>query len=64
MYICVCNAIRECELRSAARRQPGDVDAVYASLGKIPQCGTCLDDATDIILDERAAAQLPVLVAE
>lgn len=64
MIICVCNAIRECELRKAARCQAGDVDAVYASLGKIPQCGSCLDEATDIILDERENAQLPMLAAE
>lgn len=56
MYVCVCNAIRECELRAAARRHTGDVDAVYAALGKVPQCGSCLDEATDIILDERACA--------
>ncbi|PKB19435.1 bacterioferritin-associated ferredoxin [Novosphingobium kunmingense] len=62
MIICVCNAIRECEIRAAARRNAGDVDAVYAALGKVPQCGSCLDEATDIILDERARAQLPALV--
>ena len=53
MYVCVCNAIRDCELRKAARTHRGDVDAVYAALGKVPQCGQCLDEATDIIIDER-----------
>ncbi|MBS0476598.1 MAG: (2Fe-2S)-binding protein [Proteobacteria bacterium] len=62
MFVCVCNAIRECELRAAARTHPGDVDAVYAALGKVPQCGSCLDEATEIIIDERACAQLPVVV--
>jgi bacterioferritin-associated ferredoxin len=53
MYVCVCNAIRECELRRAARQTAGDADAVYAALGKVPQCGQCLDDAAHILIDER-----------
>lgn len=54
MYICICNAIREADLRSAARRCPGDADAVYASLGKQPQCCQCLDEAAEILIEERA----------
>ena len=54
MYICICNAIRETDLREAARKVPGDADAVYASLGKTPQCGQCLDDAALILIEERA----------
>lgn len=57
MYICVCNAIRECELRCAARACPGDPDAVYASLGKTPQCAQCLDEAAEILIEERFAAE-------
>lgn len=57
MYICVCNAIRECELRTAARACPGDADAVYACLGKTPQCAQCLDEAAEILIEERFAAQ-------
>lgn len=54
MYVCICNAIRESELREAARAVGGDADAVYASLGKTPQCGQCLDDAALILIEERA----------
>jgi len=57
MYICICNAIRECDLRSAARTCCGDADAVYASLGKTPQCAQCLDDAAEIIIEERFTAK-------
>ena len=56
MYVCVCNAIRECELRKAARRCPGDADAVYEFLGVRPQCGQCLDDAAELLIEERAQA--------
>lgn len=55
MYICVCNAIRENDLRTAARCHPGDPDAVYEKLGKRPQCGQCLDEAAEILIEERQA---------
>jgi len=56
MYICICNAIRETDLRAAARAHDGDADAVYAALGKTPQCGQCLDDAALILIQERQSA--------
>lgn len=62
MIICVCNAIRECELREAARKVPGDADAVYASLGKTPQCGQCLDDAAMILIEEREKLRSGALI--
>jgi bacterioferritin-associated ferredoxin len=60
MYVCICNAIRECELRKAARASRGDAEALYASLGRPPQCRQCIDDADDIVADERLATQLPM----
>lgn len=59
MYVCICNAIREKDLRCAARRLDGDAQAVYAALGCTPQCGQCLEDAEDIIAEEATAARLP-----
>jgi bacterioferritin-associated ferredoxin len=59
MYICVCNGIRECELRRAALRAAGDAEAVYAALGKRPNCGTCLSEADEIIFEERELAAIP-----
>lgn len=53
MYVCICNAIRETTLREAARQCTGGVDAVYEALGKAPQCGQCLDEAAEILIDER-----------
>jgi bacterioferritin-associated ferredoxin len=62
MYVCICNAIRECELREAARKVPGDADAVYAALGKTPQCGQCLDDAAMILIEEREQLKSGALI--
>jgi bacterioferritin-associated ferredoxin len=63
MYVCVCNAIREDELRHAARRVEGDAEAVYAALGCQVQCGTCLEEADETIAEERACCRQPRLVA-
>jgi len=63
MYVCVCNAIRESEFRRAARQVEGDVEAVYALLGWEPQCRTCLDEAEELLLEERQLDRRPRLVA-
>jgi len=63
MYVCVCNAIRECDFRRAARCVPGDAEAVYAALGKTPQCRQCLDEAGEMLLEERQTARQFSLVA-
>jgi len=62
MYVCICNAIRDCELRKAARTCRGDADAVYAAIGRAPQCRQCIDDAEEIIAEERLSSHLPVPV--
>lgn len=63
MYTCICNAIRESDLRTVARRCPGDAEACYAALGKRPACGTCLDEADAIVFEERELAFKPRRVA-
>ncbi|TRD10826.1 ferredoxin [Erythrobacter insulae] len=56
MYICICNAIRETDLRKAALTSGGDAETTYACLGKRPNCGQCLGKAGEIIDQERALA--------
>jgi len=63
MYVCVCNAIRECEFRRTARVVEGDAEDVYAALGKTPQCGSCLEDADMILAEERKLDRRLHLVA-
>ena len=63
MYVCVCNAIRECDFRRAARCVPGDAEAVYAALGKTPKCRRCLEEANEMLLEERHTARQFSLVA-
>jgi bacterioferritin-associated ferredoxin len=59
MCVCICNAIRETDFRRAARCVPGNAEAVYAALGKVPQCRNCLPEAEAILLEERS--RLPAL---
>ncbi len=63
MYLCICNAIRECDFRSAATTCAGDAEAIYATLGKIPQCRQCLDDAAAILVQVHDRKRLPALTA-
>lgn len=56
MYVCICNAIRESELRAVAHRTNGDAEEAYAKLGKVPQCGNCLCEADEILFEERLLA--------
>ncbi|QYE34805.1 MULTISPECIES: (2Fe-2S)-binding protein [Sphingosinicellaceae] len=55
MVVCVCNAIRERDVRSAARGGCATPCAAYASLGRRPKCGQCLPFARAIIAEELAA---------
>ncbi len=59
MYICICNAIKETDLREAARCASGTAEDLYRTLGREPMCRQCLDDAEDIVCDARAAAKVP-----
>jgi len=63
MYVCICNAIRETDLRTVARCCRGDATALYGALGHAPQCGQCLDEAEDIIAEETASADAPLSAA-
>lgn len=63
MYVCICNAIRETELRCAARRCRGNAESIYGALGRTPQCRQCLDDAEDIIADELASVGMGISAA-
>ena len=56
MVVCVCNAIRESQVREAARCGAMTACQVYASLGCQPKCGQCSVAARAIISEERDAA--------
>ena len=55
MIVCVCNAIRENQVREAARTGARTPAQAYARLGCKAKCGSCLPFARAIMDDERAA---------
>ncbi|MDP3310854.1 MAG: (2Fe-2S)-binding protein [Polaromonas sp.] len=56
MVVCICNAIREKDLKAAVRDGAGRPIEVYARLGRRPKCGQCLSFAQTIINGETATA--------
>ncbi|MES2336596.1 MAG: (2Fe-2S)-binding protein [Pseudomonadota bacterium] len=56
MVVCVCNAIRERDVRAAARGGAMSACQAYAACGKQAKCGQCVPFARAIIDAERAAA--------
>jgi len=56
MVVCVCNAIRERDVREAARAGAVSACQAYRALGRKPKCGQCVPFAREIIDSERAAA--------
>jgi bacterioferritin-associated ferredoxin len=56
MIVCVCNAIRESDLRAAARAGASCPSSAYRTQGKKPRCGQCVSFARQIIAAELATA--------
>lgn len=56
MVVCHCNAIRERDVREAARCGAACPVSAYAALGRRPRCGQCIPFARTLIAEERGAA--------
>ncbi|GAA2517511.1 (2Fe-2S)-binding protein [Pilimelia columellifera] len=58
MYVCICERVRECEVRRVIRRGARTEDHVGDACGAGTGCGACLDRVADI-LDEELGAAVP-----
>jgi bacterioferritin-associated ferredoxin len=56
MVVCICNAIREKDLKEAVRDGADTPCSAYARFGRRPKCGQCVPFARTIIAAERASA--------
>ncbi|SEM58246.1 bacterioferritin-associated ferredoxin [Sphingomonas gellani] len=56
MVVCICNAIRESQVRECARAGCETPCQAFDSLGRKPKCGQCAGAARAIINEERDAA--------
>ena len=49
MYVCICNAVTDKQIRSAAEAGADDLWKLQAQLGVATQCGSCKEQASSII---------------
>ncbi len=54
MYVCICNAITDQQIRDAAEAGAGDLWALQSQLGVGSQCGSCKDSAAEILSELRS----------
>ena len=53
MYVCLCNGIRETELRQLSREGVRDVKTAYARLDSELECQCCQEEAQMVLNDEK-----------
>ncbi len=62
MYVCICNAITDRDIRDAARSGVNSMEALGASLNVATCCGNCRDCAREV-LHQALSDQMPVATA-
>jgi len=65
MYTCICERVRECDVRSAISRGARTEESVGRACGAGTGCGTCLDRICELIDEEAPATRrtpVPALV--
>jgi bacterioferritin-associated ferredoxin len=60
MYICLCNALTDRDVRSQCCKGNGSVAMVYRGLGCEPQCGKCVPMVRQMLRESTASAELEV----
>ncbi len=59
MYVCVCNAITDKQIRRAAEAGVSDLWALQAALGVATGCGSCKEVASEILAEYREQRPAP-----
>jgi len=57
MYVCICKAVSDQEIKEAVANGADDLATIQAHLGAATNCGTCVEHAQQVI-DEALAARL------
>ena len=63
MYVCVCNAITDREVRAQAQSRGSTVSEIYRSLGKKPKCGKCVPLVCQLMRQVVELSQPPATAA-
>ncbi|MGB5628567.1 MAG: bacterioferritin-associated ferredoxin [Woeseiaceae bacterium] len=53
MYVCICNAITDKQIRAAAEEGVTDLWGLQAELGVATGCGSCMETASQILAEYR-----------
>lgn len=53
MYVCICNAVTEKQVREAANAGVNDLWGLQRELGVAAGCGSCKDMASEILNENR-----------
>ena len=61
MYVCICNAITDKQIRRAARNGVSSMYELRGALGVAVGCGACARMAEDILDEESTACNEPQL---
>jgi len=56
MYVCLCNALTDRDVRAAARAGAARPSQVYGQCGVSPCCGKCAPMMRDMLREERGGA--------
>jgi bacterioferritin-associated ferredoxin len=57
LYVCICNAVTERQVRECVREGVCSVDELFFTLGIGSGCGRCRDCAAEVLRDAAAEAQ-------
>jgi len=55
VVVCICNAIREKDVREAARNGARNARCVFRQAGCKPKCAQCIDYTQSIVTAEQSA---------
>ena len=58
MYVCVCNAITDKQIREAAESGVTDLWGLQRELGVATGCGSCMETASEILRESRQRPSL------
>ncbi len=61
MYVCICNAITDTQIREAADAGVTDLWGLQATLGVAAGCGSCKEHAMEVLRDNPSRCAGPVL---
>ena len=63
MYVCICKAITDKQIRRAAANGVDNLYELREALGVASGCGTCADSAESILNETHAGRSVPTLYA-